>query len=345
MPGTARLAAAVPKKLPHWKMGADEKRVTRSSMPTIRRPRVYLAGRCADARACQMRCEAGFEVTLVLDKTTDQARKALEDFAETSAVADASLIYIGGHARSTNASLLMMGDYPEQDAKWLPTHAISVDDRPGGQGEGCEPCALRQLQGRSFPSPDRAAETFIDRQLRLFWQDGPCRRRLKRYRNGIAHAFRRNGATVHVGKQRSSARDYAGEEGSDLAGLTYAQMDVSDFAAIDYAPPFKTLDVLVNCQGTVIYKRGEFDRRLPARDRRQPQQRDGLRHEVPCHVRCGKGWIIISSTSAYHTTLGNPAYGTSKAVRGAHQEPRPCSPRKASAERRRARPCRHRSRR
>ena len=68
--------------------------------------------------------------------------------------------------------------------------------------------------------------------------------------NGIAHAFRRNGAEVNVWGTRTSAADYSKEEGSDLSGLGYARMDVSDFAAIEtYAPPFQRLDVLVNCQG------------------------------------------------------------------------------------------------
>ena len=77
--------------------------------------------------------------------------------------------------------------------------------------------------------------------------------------NGIAQAFRRSAAKVHVWGTRASAEDYAGEEGSDLSGLEYARMDVSDFAAVEaYTPPFDKLDVLVNCQGIVIYKRGEF---------------------------------------------------------------------------------------
>ena len=77
--------------------------------------------------------------------------------------------------------------------------------------------------------------------------------------NGIAQAFLRNGAQVHVWGTRAAASDYAGEEGSDLSGLSYAHMDVSDFAAVEaYAPPFAKLDVLVNCQGIVLYKRGEF---------------------------------------------------------------------------------------
>jgi 3-oxoacyl-[acyl-carrier protein] reductase len=135
--------------------------------------------------------------------------------------------------------------------------------------------------------------------------------------NGIAQAFRRNGASVHVWGTRASAHDYAEEEGSDLTGLGYAQMDVSDFAAVEtYRPPFGALDVLVNCQGIVIYKRGEF-----AMDGFQRVIDVNLNSVMACAMKfrpmlaASKGSIVnISSTSAYHTTLGNPAYGTSKAA-------------------------------
>lgn len=135
--------------------------------------------------------------------------------------------------------------------------------------------------------------------------------------NGIAQAFRRNDADVHVWGTRAIASEYAGEEGSDLAGLSYAQMDVSDFAAVEnYSAPFAKLDVLVNCQGIVIYRRGEF-----AMGGFQRVIDVNLNSVMACAMKframlaASKGSIVnISSTSAYHTTLGNPAYGTSKAA-------------------------------
>ena len=79
--------------------------------------------------------------------------------------------------------------------------------------------------------------------------------------NGIAHAFRFRGAEVHVWGTRAAASDYSVEEGSDLAGLGYSCVDVGDPDAISAAPlPFAGLDVLVLCQGTVVYKRVEFAR-------------------------------------------------------------------------------------
>ena len=60
---------------------------------------------------------------------------------------------------------------------------------------------------------------------------------------------------------KPSAADYDPADGSDLSGLGYAQVDVGDPDAIEAAAlPFDTLDVLVLCQGTVVYKRGEFER-------------------------------------------------------------------------------------
>lgn len=73
--------------------------------------------------------DAGFETLVVFDKDAVAARRALADFARLSENADASLIYVGGHGIQRRRTVYwMMGDYPGQDAKWLPTHAISLDE-------------------------------------------------------------------------------------------------------------------------------------------------------------------------------------------------------------------------
>ncbi|MEJ1968405.1 MAG: SDR family oxidoreductase [Rhizomicrobium sp.] len=134
--------------------------------------------------------------------------------------------------------------------------------------------------------------------------------------NGIARAFAERGAAVHVWGTRQSADDYTGAEGSDLTGLHYDFMDVADRDAIDaYAPPFKTLDVLVLCQGTVIYKRGEFER--AGWDKVMSVNLDSL---MACATKfkmmlqeARGSLIVVSSTSAFHATRGNPAYAASKA--------------------------------
>ncbi len=133
--------------------------------------------------------------------------------------------------------------------------------------------------------------------------------------NGIAQAFRAQGAHVTVCGTRARAADYATEEGSDLAGLAYHQLDVSDAGAIEaFAPRLDRLDVLVLAQGAVLYRRGEF-------------AMDGFRKVVEVNLislmacatrfhgmlRDAKGaLIIVSSTAAFHSTMGNPAYNASK---------------------------------
>src|SRR5689334_3073482 len=77
--------------------------------------------------------------------------------------------------------------------------------------------------------------------------------------NGIAQSFRAQGARVAVCGTRASVADYAADEGSDLDGLDYHQLDVSDAGAIEaFVPRFDRLDVLVLAQGAVLYRRGEF---------------------------------------------------------------------------------------
>lgn len=133
--------------------------------------------------------------------------------------------------------------------------------------------------------------------------------------NGIAQAFRAHGASVHVWGTRAQAADYAGIEGSDLSGLNYHQQDVADFAAVDaYRPPFATLDVLVLCQGTVIYKRGEFT--MPGFSRVVDVN---LNSVMACATKfhdllaaASGSLIVVSSTAAFHSTRGNPAYNASK---------------------------------
>jgi 3-oxoacyl-[acyl-carrier protein] reductase len=133
--------------------------------------------------------------------------------------------------------------------------------------------------------------------------------------NGIARAFHAKGARVAVCGTRANASDYSPEEGSHLDGLDYFQLNVSDAGAVEkFNPPLARLDVLVLAQGAVIYRRGEF-------------RMDGFRSVVEVNLmslmacatrfhpllRQTKGaLIIVSSTAAYHSTKGNPAYNASK---------------------------------
>ncbi len=134
--------------------------------------------------------------------------------------------------------------------------------------------------------------------------------------NGVAHAFRDRGAQVHVWGTRADAAAYAGIEGSDLTGLAYAQVDVGDRAQIAaHVPPFETLDVLILCQGTVVYRRGEFE--PDGWDRVMAVNLDSL---MACAMKfhdmlaARRGSIVIvSSVSGFQANRGNPAYAASKA--------------------------------
>ncbi len=133
--------------------------------------------------------------------------------------------------------------------------------------------------------------------------------------NGIAQAYRRHSARVHICGTRPSAAGYIGVEGSDLDGLDYAQLDVSDPRAVEtFKPNFDNLDILVLAQGAVIYNRGEFEM-----DGFRKVMEVNLMSLMACAtkfhamLKANKGTlIIVSSTAAYHATKGNPSYNASK---------------------------------
>ena len=133
--------------------------------------------------------------------------------------------------------------------------------------------------------------------------------------NGIAQAFRARGARVAVCGTRAAASDYSPDEGSHLDGLAYHRLDVSNAGAVEkFDPPLARLDVLVLAQGAVIYRRGEFE---------MTGFRAVLEVNLMSLMACATKFhsmlreargslIIVSSTAAYHSTMGNPAYNASK---------------------------------
>ena len=134
--------------------------------------------------------------------------------------------------------------------------------------------------------------------------------------NGIAHSFRTRGANVAVWGTRANADDYDAADGSDLTGLSYAQVDVGSPEAITAAPfPFDELDILVLSQGIVAYKRAEF--KQEGWDKVMAVNLDSLLH--CCEKfrgslsKRGGSIIIISSVSGTTANIGNPAYAASKA--------------------------------
>src|SRR5579859_7822505 len=133
--------------------------------------------------------------------------------------------------------------------------------------------------------------------------------------NGIAQAFRARGARVAVCGTRAAASDYSPDDGSHLDGLDYYRLDVGDAGAIDtFNPSLERLDVLVLAQGAVIYRRGEFEM-TGFRAVLEVNLMSLMACATKFHamLRASKGaLIIVSSTAAYHSTMGNPAYNASK---------------------------------
>jgi 3-oxoacyl-[acyl-carrier protein] reductase len=135
--------------------------------------------------------------------------------------------------------------------------------------------------------------------------------------NGIAHGFRMRGAEVHVWGTRATAQDYEGTDGSNLDGLHYAQVDVSDYDQLmAYDPPFDSLDVLIQSQGFVRYKQAEYDK--PGWDDVMDININSVMHTATKFkpmLSASKGSIVIvSSVSGLKANIGNPAYAASKSA-------------------------------
>jgi len=133
--------------------------------------------------------------------------------------------------------------------------------------------------------------------------------------NGIARAFRDQGAEVEVWGTRPEAQDYAGEPGSDLTGLRYRQVDVTQPDQVRRDPPPPGLDVMVLCQGTVAYGQKEFE---PETFRRVVELNLNsmmlcAAHFKPSLVTRQGCLITVSSVGGVRATQGNPAYAASKA--------------------------------
>lgn len=133
--------------------------------------------------------------------------------------------------------------------------------------------------------------------------------------NGIARAFFDHGATVFVSGTRPSAEDYKEEDGSNLSGLSYFQLDVANDQNVEkLVPPFATLDVLVLSQGTVMYKRAEFKmenfRRVLDVNLMSVMSCCMKFHDM---LAATKGTVIIlGSGASFQAVFGNPAYSASK---------------------------------
>ena len=128
---------------------------------------------------------------------------------------------------------------------------------------------------------------------------------------GIAKAFLQEGATVHITGTRT-ANDYQ----NDFSQMTFHSLNVADENAVDnLANSIKELDVLINCVGTVLYKKQEFER--AGFEKIITINLTGVMHLCTAffpHLEKSGGNIInLDSVVAIRPALNNPAYTASKA--------------------------------
>ena len=135
--------------------------------------------------------------------------------------------------------------------------------------------------------------------------------------NAIAQSYRQRGAEVTVWGTRAGAADYTD---SDMEGLTYAQVDVADRAALDAAVIPTGLDIAVLSQGVVRYGGAEYTREgwdeVMGVNITSLMDVARLLHPA-LKARSGdssggSSLITISSVAAYAAAATNPAYGASK---------------------------------
>ena len=135
--------------------------------------------------------------------------------------------------------------------------------------------------------------------------------------NGIARAFKDRQAEVYVWGTRPTASDYQDDPDSDLDGLAFEQMDVSDQAALgDYSPAFDRLDVLVLSHGIVMWGGREYQ---PDNFKRVMDV--NVTGVLACCVKfqemlaANAGTILIlNSVGAFRSNPQLPAYNASKAA-------------------------------
>lgn len=128
---------------------------------------------------------------------------------------------------------------------------------------------------------------------------------------GVAKAFLEVGAEVAVTGTRT-ADDYS----NDFSNMQFHSLNIQDATAVsELATKFDSLDVLVNCIGSVLWKKAEFERegfeKILTINLTGAMQ---LCTEFFPLLEAGKGNIVsLDSVVAIRPALNNPAYSASKA--------------------------------
>jgi len=134
--------------------------------------------------------------------------------------------------------------------------------------------------------------------------------------NATARLFKAHGASAHVTGTRARREDYSANDVSDLTGIRYSQLDLSDRSGLgNWRPPFERLDTLVLCHALTKWNGEEYDE-------------DAFRAVVEVNINsvfdCAQRFrpmlaassgtiIIVTSLAAYRTIPDQPAYTASKA--------------------------------
>lgn len=128
---------------------------------------------------------------------------------------------------------------------------------------------------------------------------------------GVAKAFLEAGAEVSITGTRSK-----GDYDNDFGGMQFHSLNIQDAAAIsELATEFDSLDVLVNCIGSVLWKKAEFERegfeKILTINLTGAMQ---LCTEFFSLLEASQGNIVnLDSVVSIRPAPANPAYSASKA--------------------------------
>lgn len=134
--------------------------------------------------------------------------------------------------------------------------------------------------------------------------------------NATAYAFRDAGADVLVTGTRASPEAYGPEEAHRFAGLRYSQLVVGDAESVAaWQPDVERADVVVLSQGSVAYRRQEFEPETFRRivDVNLNSMMDCAARLKPLLAASSGCLLTISSVGGVRATIANPAYSASKA--------------------------------
>ena len=131
---------------------------------------------------------------------------------------------------------------------------------------------------------------------------------------GIANCFLNLNADVCVTGTKKYIEDYGLEDAVSLKS-EYIQLDLLKSEALEsLAIPFDSLDVLVCSQGTVRYKRKEFEMEIfrEVLDLNLTSMMACCQKFKPLMTNVDTNIILLGSGASYKATRGNPAYSASK---------------------------------